>query len=379
MTLLGVHLTLMIGPTAPVPAPLPYMEALDEVKVTHSDEGRSGFQITFKQGRAGLAGLLDYPLLSLPLLRAFNRVILLVTFGVIPRVLMDGIITRVEVAPGSEPGQARVTVTGEDVSVMMDLHEESAEHPAQDETIIANKIILSYAQYGLIPEVFPPKALDPPIPIERTPVQQGTDLDQLERMASRSGYVFYVIPGPAPFTNTAYWGPPMRVGVPQPALTANMGAETNATFGAFQTNALGPQTVEGQVQDRQLNTTIPVRTFAPLQVPLAAMPVGLLNTPNTRRTQFRESGVNTIEAYGRAQGTTDASADAVSVDGELDAGTYGDLLQARSIVGVRGVGYLHDGFWYVKKVTHDIKPGSYKQSFTLTRDGHGSLSPVVVP
>jgi hypothetical protein len=356
------------------------MDALDELKVTHSDEGRSGFQITFKQGRSGISGLLDYPLLSLPLLRAFNRVILLVTFGVIPRVLMDGIVTRVEVAPGSDPGQAKVTVTGEDVSLMMDLHEESAEHPAQDETVIANKLILSYAaQYGLIPMVIPPKALDIPIPIERTPVQQGTDLDQLERMAARNGYVFYIIPGPAPFTNTAYWGPKQRIGLPQSALTANMGGQTNATFGAFQTNALGPQTVQGNVRDRQTNTTLPVQTVAPLQVPLAAIPLGLTNEPNTRSTQFRESGVNVVEAYGRAQGTTDAAADAVSVDGELDAATYGDLLQARALVGVRGVGYLHDGFWYVKKVTHDIKPGSYKQSFTLTRDGHGSLTPVVVP
>ena len=68
-------------------------------------------------------------------------------------------------------------MTGEDVSVMMDLEEKSAEHPAQDETIIALKLIASYAQYGLIPVVIPPVVIDPPIPIERTPVQQGTDLE----------------------------------------------------------------------------------------------------------------------------------------------------------------------------------------------------------
>ena len=91
--LLGTHLTLLIGPTIAVPAPLPYTEALQSVEVTHSDQGRSGFQLTFSAGRSGPAGLVDYPLLSLPLLRPFNRVILIVTFGVIPRVLMDGIIT----------------------------------------------------------------------------------------------------------------------------------------------------------------------------------------------------------------------------------------------------------------------------------------------
>jgi hypothetical protein len=67
----------------------------------------------------------------------------------------------------------------------------------------------------------------------------------------------------------------------------------------------------------------------------------------------------------------------VTVDGELDVGMYGGILQPRSLVGMRGAGYMHDGFWNVKKVTHEIKPGSYKQSFTLAREGHGSITPVV--
>ena len=42
----------------------------------------------------------------------------------------------------------------------------------------------------------------------------------------------------------------------------------------------------------------------------------------------------------RAQGTTDASVDAVSAEGTLDALRYGSLLQPRALVGVRGAGYL---------------------------------------
>ena len=109
------------------------------------------------------------------------------------------------------------------------------------------------------------------------------------------------------------------------------------------------------------------------------MPVGLVNILNTRSSQFRESGVNIEEAFGRAQGTTDATAHAVSVDGELDAAAYGSILQPRGLVGLRGAGFLHDGLWYVKKVSHHIKIGTYTQSFTLTRDGHGSTVPAVIP
>ena len=137
-------------------------------QVTHSDAGRSGFQLVFQAGRDPVTGLIDYPLLSLPLLRPFTRVVLIVTFGGIPSVLMDGIITHQQLDPGSQPGAGQLTVTGEDVSVMMDLEEKSAEHPAQDETIIALKLIASYAQYGLIPVVIPPVVIDPPIPVSYT-------------------------------------------------------------------------------------------------------------------------------------------------------------------------------------------------------------------
>lgn len=378
MSLLGMHLTLLVGPTVAVPAPLPLMEALKEVEVTHSDEERSGFQLTFQVGRSGPLDLLDYPLLGSPLLKPFNRVILIVTFGAVPRVLMDGIITHQELSPSSEPGGSTLTVTGEDVSVMMDLHEKSAEHPAQDETVVAAKIILSYAQYGLVPMVLPPKVIDPPIPTERTPVQQGTDLEFLNEMAKRHGYVFYVSPGPAPFVNTAYWGPPKRVDLPQRALSVNTGPQSNVSRVSFRNDALSPTLVEGQVQDRLTNQSLPVQTFASTRPPLASQPSWLMNQPNVRRRQFRQTGLNAMQAFGRAQGMTDASTDSVSVNGELDALRYGDVLQARGLVGLRGVGLSYDGLYYVKRVTHTLKKGEYRQSFTLTRDGVGSTTPAVI-
>jgi hypothetical protein len=292
---------------------------------------------------------------------------------------MDGIITHQQLAPSNEPGASTLTVTGEDVSVMMDLEEKSVEHPAQDETIIALKLIASYAQYGLIPMVIPPLMIDPPIPIERVPVQQATDLQYLKQIAERHAYVFYITPGPAPFTNTAYWGPPVRLGVPQRALSVNLGGETNVESINFRNNAMGPTLVSGQVQDRLTNQAMPVQTFASLRPPLAAFPAWMINQPNVRRTQFRQSGLNTMQSMSQAQATTDASIDAITAEGELDAMRYGDLLQARTIVGLRGVGYSYDGFWYVKRVRHVIQKEKYTQSFTLAREGLGSTTPVVIP
>ncbi len=380
MSLLGVHLTLLIGPAVPLPAPPFLTRNLESVQVTQTDEGRSGFLISFLSGRSGPQDVVDDPLLLTPFLRTFNRVIVIVTFNVIPRVLMDGIITNQELAPGEEPGTTRVTVTGEDVSLMMDMKDESAEHPAQPDPAIVAKLILRYARYGLVPVIIPPKVIDPPIPIERIPVQQCTDLEYIQELSRRNGHVFYISPGPLPGVNQAYWGPPKRISVPQKALSVNAGSNTNVDSISFNLDALAPERVEGKVQDHRTNQAFPVRTFAALRPPLSALPSWLVNISKTRVSRFREVTPGVVSAFGRAQSRTDLSTDStLTATGKLDAARYGDILQARGTVGLRGAGWSYDGLYYVKQVTHSIRQNEYNQEFTLTRDGLGSLTPAVGP
>ena len=70
-------------------------------------------------------------------------------------------------------------------------------------------------------------------------------------------------------------------------------------------------------------------------------------------------------------------ADVVTGDGTLDVDRYGQVLRARSLVGVRGAGVAFDGLHYVESVTHNLKPGEYKQSFTLKRNALVANLPVV--
>jgi hypothetical protein len=120
-----------------------------------------------------------------------------------------------------------------------------------------------------------------------------------------------------------------------------------------------------------------VQTFASLRVPLATQTL-LTQSDFVRRRILRASGGETFaQAQARAQAETDAAAEAVTAEGELNAAAYGDILQARGLVGLRGVGYSYDGFYYVKEVTHKIAAGDYKQSFQLTREGLGSTVPIV--
>ncbi|MBL8416839.1 MAG: hypothetical protein JNN31_01245, partial [Dechloromonas sp.] len=43
----GIHLTLLIGPGVPIPAPKPLMDALESVEVTSAADTASGFQLSF--------------------------------------------------------------------------------------------------------------------------------------------------------------------------------------------------------------------------------------------------------------------------------------------------------------------------------------------
>lgn len=376
---LGVHLTLMAGPSVPVPVSSDVTDALRKVEVTHSDEARSGFQLDFQIGRSGPADLLDYGLMRDLALKPFSRIVLTVLFGARPRVLMDGVITNMQMQPDNEPGRSRLTVTGEDVSCMMDRKIKQVEHPAQPEAAIVAKIVASYAQYGLVPAVTPPPSLDVPIPTQRTPVQYATDLEYLKDMAERFAYVFYVIPGPAPGTNTAYWGPPVRAGTPQRALTIGMGPDSNIESLNVTLDALAPTLVGGQFQDPVTNQVVAVQTASSLRLPLAMFPLLADIGSHVKRTPLPPSAGDTVRAFARAQALTDSAQDAVTAEGDLDATRYGDLLQARALVGVRGAGYSLDGLWYVKRVTHVIESGSYRQRFTLAREGFGSTTTTVIP
>jgi hypothetical protein len=378
--MLGVHLSLMIGPTLPLPAPADIAEAVQSVSVTQNDEGRSGFQIVLQVGRSGAADLLDYRLLQNPLLSPFNRVILSVLFNALPQVLMDGIITNRQFSPGNQPGLGTLTLTGEDVSVMMDLKKKRANYKMMSEPLIALAIIGSYAQARFDTRCNLADRLQP----ARRRCDPGagpTGFDFLKSIGERFGHVFYVEAGPAPGLNTAYWGPPKRSGTEQRALTVSMGPQTNVEQISFTYNGLAATVVNDVVQYKK--ASVPIMTFASTRKPpLALMPALATQFPNIRTTLLEQGSgdLDPTEAGARAQGITDKSVDNVATaQGELDGLQYGGVLKPRGIVGVRGAGFTHDGRYYVKSVSHSISKGQYKQRFSLTREGTGPLTPTVVP
>lgn len=379
MSLLGVQLHLMIGPTVPLPAPRVFSEALERVEVTHSDSRRSGFELRFRLGRGTPGGMIGDVLLASPLFKVFNRVILTAIFNGLPQVLLDGMVTHQQLRPADEPGAATLTLTGEDLSVMMDQEERSEQYFGDDMTI-ALQIIARYLPYGVIPLVVPPGLSMPYQPLEGPMTQTNTDLETLRRLAEINGYVFYIIPGPAPLTSMAYWGPPIRVGLPQPALNVNMGQHSNVESVNFQYQPLDASRVEGNVADERTGQTLPVFSLGSMRIPLASLPEALLNRQYLKVRRYRQAENDVVKAQARVQSESEKSLERVlTVSGELDTLRYGHMLQARALVGLRGAGFFYDGLYYVREVTHTLTPGSYRQHFTLAREGLGTTTPVVRP
>jgi hypothetical protein len=373
--LLGIRLVLWLGPTVPLPAPYEALMSLTKLEVTQDAEGNDGFSMTFSLGKDAT---FDYGLVNSSGLQPFSRVVIGVAMGVMPEVLIDGVITQHEVNPSSQAGESSLTVKGRDVSLMLNLEEKNQPFPNQPDFLIFSRIIADYAQYGLVP--VPTPTTDVPIVLQRTPWQHGTDLSFIKEMAQRNGFVFYV--EPLTFgVNKAYFGPENRLGLPLPALTLDMGSSTNVQTLSFTNDGLAPVGSKGSFVEPFTKMSIPIPSLPSLRLPpLASSPAAARRTMRLRSSAKQ----NPAQAALSAVSTVSNAPEAVKGEGEVDTKRYGAVIRARRLIGVRGAGRSYDGFYYVRRVSHKLsfqrgQGASYTQSFTLSREGTGTLTPVVRP
>jgi hypothetical protein len=360
---LGIRLQLLIGPTIPIPAPGPVMDALIGLEVQNNDREFDGFGLSFHLGRDSV---FDYDLLSNGYFTPPNRVIIVAIFNGTPEVLIDGVVTRNRVSPSNRPGESTLQVYGKDISYLMSLEEKSETYRNQSDSTIVATILSRFGRYGFIPSLMP--TTDTPVETDRITTQQGTDLAFVRELAQRNSYVFYIEPA-TPGTSTAYWGTENRTGLPQPALTINTGPDSNLDAPlTSELDADGPAEPQVTIIDPTTKTGIPV----PLQQnPLTS----LSRNPQKplRKTVPRDTAnLSMMQAQLRGMAGQGNVSDAVGTQGEVDAMRYGRILRPRRLVRVLGTGDSYNGTYYVRQVTHRIKRGEYKMAFSLARDGLGT-------
>jgi hypothetical protein len=303
------------------------------------------------------------------------RVVLIVTINGTAESVIDGMVTNVETQPGSG-GIGKLVIKGKDMSALMDIIElPGLPFPAMPPSVRVLAILAKYAALGVIPMVIPSVLDIPPIPVQQIPQQKGSDYAYVKRLAGEAGYVFYLEAGPLPGASKAYWGPEIRFGAPQPALTTNMDALTNVediSFNFDKERKIMP-IVFFQESNSKVPIPVPIPDITPMSPPLGAVPPlppkieKLANTAHLSAPQALMAGL----AYASQH------SDSVFGSGKLDVARYGHVLKSRQLVGVRGAGLPFDGLYYVKNVTHEIERGSYKQSFSLARNALISTVPQV--
>jgi hypothetical protein len=371
--LLGsVQLTLMMGPVIAVPVPSSVLECLSSAEVHIVDVGASGFELTFIIDKQSPLQILFLLTGGLPIL--FMRCILVATVNGVASVLIDGVITNNQITPGDKGANWALKLTGRDLTALMDQSNWSGfPFPACPREARIALIIAKYAFFGIIPIIIPSLLFDISLPILNIPSQQGTDLEYIKQLADEVGYVFYIAAGPVAGTNTAYWGPQVKIGPVQPALSGDMDAYTNveSLHFSFDQDKCRIPLVYTYVQQIGLSIPIPIPPIDPLQPPLGAVPPLPTNLLPPDLVSYRNdaSKLTIPQAIMMGLAAGAESSEVVTCTGSLDVTRYGGVLNARQLVGLRGAGPAFDGLYYVKSVSHKIKRGEYKQDFTLTRNG----------
>jgi hypothetical protein len=362
----GYHLSLLIGPVETSPVPEEVIDSLTSVSIKESAGERSGFSLTFTTSKNSR---IQRDLLPSGYFEPIaTRVQIVVTIGGSPTVLMDGFVSRLAMTPSNDPNKTTFTVTGEDVSLAMDLIDLTGiPYPCMPPELRVLMALGRYPEFGVIPEVVPSIFVDVPIPIDKIPMHQGTDLAYIKYLAGETGYVFYVTPGPVLGMNQAYWGPEIRWGEVQPALSINLDDVSNLDSLSFSFDGLSGTiyAMMAQIPSLCASIPIPLPPFSVLRPPLSAVPA----IPHKIEILSGTNNEGPIRAAMLGLARAAQKGDALTGNGAADVLRTGRLVRARQLVDIRGAGLACDGTYYVTSVSHDIKRGSFKQSFTVVREG----------
>jgi hypothetical protein len=365
----GFYLTLMMGSFNASPVPQAVIDALTEVQVTSTVGSQGGFQLKLTLGKQSkvqqmlVGGQFD----------PRTRVIIAVTVNGSTEVLMDGIITKQDLTPDSKPGKSTLTLTGLDLTALMDFIDLTGiPYPALPNFLIVEAILAKYIPLGVIPVAIPNAIPQIENPLSRFIKQSGTDYAFVQTLGRETGWIFYLDPGPTPGKSLAYWGPNLSqmFGSTQSAISINFDGNSNIDSLNF--------SYDGTLATQWLVTIIEPITKLPIPIPVPSIDIFKPRLSSQSPAVLKVTQLTPIAsddfpgAASAAVAKMFDTAEVVTGSGQLDVLRYGQIFKARMRAAVRGAGGYFDGQYYVKSVTHNIKRGEYKQSFSLARGGVGS-------
>ncbi len=274
--------------------------------------------------------------------------------------VMSGYITQVKPFFDAELSQCYLDIKGMDNSVLMSTEEKLKDWPGKKDSDIATQI---FTDHGFTSEVQDTEiAHDEKI---STIIQRETDIQFLKRLARRNGFECFVR------NTTGYFRPPQLSGKPQKTLAIQFESESNLTYFRAEIDAQKQTMVEmfqvdsltrenrvvtvNSTQQRRLGQTSAAELYAAGVTPA--------------KTFVKQTKANLQPAMqALCQGLYDDAEWIVRGEGEIVGSFYQDVLKARELVTIKGVGKTYSGVYYVTKVKHVFTDTGYTQQFRVKRN-----------
>lgn len=350
------------------PLPLPFVDALESIEVECSTDQASILRLRFALSRNWLG---DWDLQTIDLFRPMLPVSVRLAFGsFVPETLVNGYIREIRLLNGDRPGQARLEVVALDATATLMNHiEQPMPYPNQPDNIVAMQM---FSRYGIIAA---PLTVWP-TPMTRTVLDTQTtvrapDIRYLKRAARLHGYELYLQPEPFSGIDVAHFHPPFTALPTQGVLSADFGAATNLSGFNVSYDALRPTMALGVAVDARTKAPIPAVVPAATEPPMGLEPALLRVLPPAITRPLMRDSANPAEAILQARSLANRTSRALKGRGMVDGLKFGRILRVGLPVAIRGAGRQHSGNYYVTKVTHTIKRGSYTQGFEAWRNAVG--------
>jgi len=284
-------------------------------------------------------------------------------FGDYTEEIMRGYVKTVKADTPEQMGAAKVTVTCQDETLLLDREHNRQTRSREDETMTDGSIVEEIGRQNNL-------SVDYEDGLSNISLNQNsTQIKLLRDRAEANGFEFYIREG------TIYFLPPQLDEDPQPSILLYAGTKTNCLRFSATQDGHRPDQV-GVMRAAETGTVMENETLTPDYTLLGKNAATSKNAglvPFVWQTQ-QPAGSSMEEARTRAQARANENAWKVKADGELDSTLYGHVLLTHKLVGVYGVGDTNGGLYYVDTVSHNFDQNGYCQTFKLLRNATGKNS-----
>jgi phage protein D len=274
--------------------------------------------------------------------------------------LITGYMTQIKTHLDPDENQSFLEIRGMDATSLMNLEEKIKDWPNKTDSDIAREIFQSY---DLTPEVE-----DTGVTHDEavaTIIQRETDIQFLKRLARRNGFECFVKEG------KGYFRRPVLSEDPQPILAAHFGSETNLVHFDARLNAFRPTRVEMHQIDTIGKEIQDAIAESAEQRQLGRDGAFSVEVPDgiTARMHVKHAvATSQPEMENLCRALFDEAEWFMEATGEVESATYGNVLRAKKLVPIKGVGETFSGIYYVTNVKHIFTVDHYVQRFTARRN-----------